>query len=247
MVIIHVKGNEFSLSEYRLTDSTVPCVSVRANAFSFITHILVVGAMTVCFHYSILFMKLWSYVQVNMWCRQSIKEQSTRTRSRSQSISVAELRKYHHGQCQIVHPPSCAAVNPATFYALNISFSFGRGRTRRHLSIRIAQIGEGAQPGHRAIGRLSRQSDSGRSRLLPVLADAVLRAELPAHHSHPEAVPAEAVARSGHRCERRDGPVPAMDDSIGEELIDTVLQYGCGQSHRASAEVSGKTSNRSRA
>lgn len=55
---------------------------------------IAVGAMTVCFHYSILFMKLWSYVQVNMWCRQSIKEQSTKTRSRSQSISVAELREF---------------------------------------------------------------------------------------------------------------------------------------------------------
>lgn len=69
MVIIHVKGSAFSL----------------------------IGAMTVCFHYSILFMKLWSYVQVNMWCRQSNKENSSKTRSRSQSISVAELQEERGG------------------------------------------------------------------------------------------------------------------------------------------------------
>lgn len=65
MVVIHVKGHAFSL----------------------------VGAMTVCFLYSVLFMKLWSYVQVNMWCRQDQRDFAPKSRSRSQSISVAELRK----------------------------------------------------------------------------------------------------------------------------------------------------------
>lgn len=65
MVVIHVKGHVFSL----------------------------VGASTVCFLYSVLFMKLWSYVQVNMWCRQNQKDLAPKSRSRSQSISVAELRK----------------------------------------------------------------------------------------------------------------------------------------------------------
>lgn len=50
--------------------------------------------MTVCFHYSILFMKLWSYVQVNMWCRNQLNDVPHKSRSRSQSITVAELRKY---------------------------------------------------------------------------------------------------------------------------------------------------------
>lgn len=31
--------------------------------------------MSVCFLYSILFMKLWSYVQVNLWCRSYQKQQ----------------------------------------------------------------------------------------------------------------------------------------------------------------------------
>lgn len=50
--------------------------------------------MSVCFLYSILFMKLWSYVQVNMWCRNGQKEHGTKVRTRSQSISIAELRKF---------------------------------------------------------------------------------------------------------------------------------------------------------
>jgi diacylglycerol O-acyltransferase 1 len=33
--------------------------------------------MSVCFLYSILFMKLWSYVQVNLWCRSYQKSQKT--------------------------------------------------------------------------------------------------------------------------------------------------------------------------
>lgn len=35
--------------------------------------------MSVCFLYSILFMKLWSYVQVNLWCRSYQKQQKTST------------------------------------------------------------------------------------------------------------------------------------------------------------------------
>lgn len=51
--------------------------------------------MTVCFMYSILFMKLWSYVQVNMWCRQDLRQQkSTGHRKRTQSISIAQLREF---------------------------------------------------------------------------------------------------------------------------------------------------------
>lgn len=50
--------------------------------------------MTVCFMYSILFMKLWSYVQVNMWCRQDQRQQkSSGYRKRTHSISIAQLRK----------------------------------------------------------------------------------------------------------------------------------------------------------
>lgn len=86
MVIIHVRGQIFSLSE---------CIKIRSflgdlfnNFFS------TVGASFVCFAYSILFMKLWSYVQVNMWCRHDIvSPKSTKTRKRTQSISIAQLRK----------------------------------------------------------------------------------------------------------------------------------------------------------
>lgn len=66
-------------------------IHVRGDAFS------LVGSMTVCFLYSVLFMKLWSYVHVNRWCRVENRDNGysggPRSRTRSQSISVADLRK----------------------------------------------------------------------------------------------------------------------------------------------------------
>lgn len=56
MVVIHVKDSGFSL----------------------------VGAMYVCMLYCILFLKLWSYVQVNMWCRLSSRKKITQGRMRRQ-------------------------------------------------------------------------------------------------------------------------------------------------------------------
>lgn len=63
MVVIHVKGRTFSL----------------------------VGAMTVSFVYCILFLKLWSYVQTNLWCRTRYKQRKSRS-IRRQSISIAQLQ-----------------------------------------------------------------------------------------------------------------------------------------------------------
>ncbi|KAG5306309.1 DGAT1 acyltransferase, partial [Acromyrmex insinuator] len=41
-----------------------------------------VGAMFVCTLYAILFLKLWSYIQVNMWCRLSNRKKTTQGRMR---------------------------------------------------------------------------------------------------------------------------------------------------------------------
>lgn len=50
------------------------------------------GASTVCFFYSILFLKLWSYVQTNMWCRQSYQIKQYNPRERRPSITLAQLQ-----------------------------------------------------------------------------------------------------------------------------------------------------------
>lgn len=51
-----------------------------------------VGAMYVCGLYAILFLKLWSYVQVNMWCRLSSRSKNTsQGRMRRQSLSYTDL------------------------------------------------------------------------------------------------------------------------------------------------------------
>lgn len=75
-------------------------VSSVSSTFQFFTQTIpnflsyAVGASTVCFHYSLLFMKLWSYIQVNLWCRNDLMEQPSKARNRSKSISIAELREW---------------------------------------------------------------------------------------------------------------------------------------------------------
>ncbi|CAH1105668.1 unnamed protein product [Psylliodes chrysocephalus] len=49
------------------------------------------GASTVTTLYSVLFLKLWSYVQVNLWCR--IARQNSKGSLRRQSLSYSNLRK----------------------------------------------------------------------------------------------------------------------------------------------------------
>lgn len=50
--------------------------------------------MSVCFLYSILFMKLWSYVQVNLWCRCYQKQQKTSiSGKRRESFSIDRRRE----------------------------------------------------------------------------------------------------------------------------------------------------------
>ncbi|XP_011501264.1 PREDICTED: diacylglycerol O-acyltransferase 1-like [Ceratosolen solmsi marchali] len=61
-------------------------IHVKETGFSLI------GAMYVCMLYAILFLKLWSYVQVNMWCRLSVKSKNTsQGRIRRQSLSYTDL------------------------------------------------------------------------------------------------------------------------------------------------------------
>ncbi|XP_049865085.1 diacylglycerol O-acyltransferase 1 isoform X2 [Pectinophora gossypiella] len=60
MAVLHFKGDEFSF----------------------------VGISTVCTHYLILFLKLWSYVQTNHWCRCGIKKRFAKNTLRRQSLSA---------------------------------------------------------------------------------------------------------------------------------------------------------------
>lgn len=51
-----------------------------------------IGASTVTSLYSVLFLKLWSYIQVNMWCRTT--RQKSKNSLRRQSISLSMLQKH---------------------------------------------------------------------------------------------------------------------------------------------------------
>lgn len=46
-----------------------------------------IGASTACFFYCVIFLKLWSYIQVNMWCRKEWNERSFHKLKQSKSVS----------------------------------------------------------------------------------------------------------------------------------------------------------------
>ncbi|KAG8223162.1 hypothetical protein J437_LFUL000328 [Ladona fulva] len=62
-------------------------INVKTKGFTLL------GATLVCSIYSILFLKLWSYVQVNMWCRNKRKKSSSKSRFRRQSLSFSNFAK----------------------------------------------------------------------------------------------------------------------------------------------------------
>lgn len=85
IVVIHLRGTSFSLSEYKVSPA-----KFKLNCLT----LFLVGSMSVCFLYSILFMKLWSYVQVNLWCRSSQKQQkSSISGKRRESFSLDRRRE----------------------------------------------------------------------------------------------------------------------------------------------------------
>lgn len=70
-----------------LTHIFLPIVVIhtKTKAFS------LMAASSVCMVYCVLFLKLWSYVQVNMWCRNSRQMNASKAHQRRQSISVGKL------------------------------------------------------------------------------------------------------------------------------------------------------------
>lgn len=61
-------------------------VHVYSNKFS------LMGASTVCFIYSVIFLKLWSYIQVNLWCRHA-RIQENHNNHRRQSMSTSNVKE----------------------------------------------------------------------------------------------------------------------------------------------------------
>ncbi|OWR51046.1 sterol o-acyltransferase [Danaus plexippus plexippus] len=57
-------------------------LNFKGQQFSF------VGITTVCLIYLVLFLKLWSYVQTNHWCRQGMKAKQFKNKLRRQSLSA---------------------------------------------------------------------------------------------------------------------------------------------------------------
>ncbi|KAL1124665.1 hypothetical protein AAG570_001289 [Ranatra chinensis] len=71
---------------------TLPMVVIHFKAAAF----SLMGATMVCFLYSVLFLKLWSYIQVNAWCRNSCHPPKTTLRRQSVSLSQLQLPDNGH-------------------------------------------------------------------------------------------------------------------------------------------------------
>lgn len=68
----------------------IPIVVIHFRGASF----SLMGSSFVCFLYCILFVKLWSYVQVNLWCRTYQKQQKVSiSGKRRESFSIAEWER----------------------------------------------------------------------------------------------------------------------------------------------------------
>ncbi|XP_077284254.1 diacylglycerol O-acyltransferase isoform X2 [Arctopsyche grandis] len=65
-----------------LVSLPVIVIHLKADQFSLI------GGMSVSMLYLVVFLKLWSYIQVNFWCREAIKKASAKSTLRRQSLSA---------------------------------------------------------------------------------------------------------------------------------------------------------------
>lgn len=136
MVVIHVKDSGFSL----------------------------VGAMYVCMLYATLFLKLWSYIQVNMWCRLSSRKKTTQGRMRRQlsynnlqsskqnasDVSDFEHEMNDHGNTLVQYPDNLSFADlyyyilaPTLCYELN--FPRTQRIRKRFLIKRILEVVVGCQ------------------------------------------------------------------------------------------------------
>jgi len=66
-------------------------IHIKATGFS------LMGATMVCFLYSVLFLKMWSYIQVNAWCR-AARNTNNKVTMRRQSMSFSQLSNGHTQQ-----------------------------------------------------------------------------------------------------------------------------------------------------
>ncbi|XP_055376424.1 diacylglycerol O-acyltransferase 1 [Condylostylus longicornis] len=96
----------------------IPMVVIHVREYSF----SLVGATTVCFLYSILFMKMWSYVQVNMWSRQALRDERCSTKKRRPSVSIAELQNAHNTESHNHHEEDNSNITELVHYPDNLNF-----------------------------------------------------------------------------------------------------------------------------
>ncbi|GAB0086907.1 O-acyltransferase [Sergentomyia squamirostris] len=79
----------------------VPVVIMNIHGHNF----SIISASIMCFGYSNTFMKLWSYIHVNMWCRHDTLKSGMKTQNSSDNINeVNGNKKDHHTEFLVKYP-----------------------------------------------------------------------------------------------------------------------------------------------
>lgn len=126
----------------------VICNTIWGNRFG------LVGAVVVCGTYIVTFLKLWSYVQVNYWCREDKELNSRNLRRRSSSVYAPRLlskRKISHDVPVVVNYPDNLTIRDLYYFmmvpSLCYELNFPRtARIRKHFLIkRIIELLIGLQ------------------------------------------------------------------------------------------------------
>ncbi|CAH1391891.1 unnamed protein product [Nezara viridula] len=96
---------------------TLPMVVIYIKPTGF----SLLGASGVCFLYSVLFLKLWSYVQVNLWCRTARASHKSTLRRMSVSLSKLSNGSANHNdpiEDHLVYYPDNLNVKDITYFIL---------------------------------------------------------------------------------------------------------------------------------
>lgn len=124
---------------------------------------LAVGSVSVCFLYSVLFMKLWSFVHVNLWCRSHQKQQKTSISGKRRESFSNERRRESvdsnenvvpsgykdHPNTQLVQYPDNLTLRDLTYFLLapTLCYELNFPRTtrirKRFLIKRILEVAVG--------------------------------------------------------------------------------------------------------
>lgn len=99
MSVIYKIANKYSqvLRNNLIVSSVLEVFRILHLVIAF--HLWTVGRMLICTAHTVILLKLWSYVQVNHWCRDISEQKKKQLRGRSHSFRHLTQDKVMNGEC----------------------------------------------------------------------------------------------------------------------------------------------------